>query len=84
MFRSEKTCNGNETIQESLLTSTVTKPSVRYKIELNEKLKPYEDDAENISPDEKPEEKPSPTEDYVKMYMFVDKSIVKIVLLVKT
>ncbi|CAG9560964.1 unnamed protein product [Danaus chrysippus] len=76
MFRSEKTCNGNETIQESLLTSTVTKPSVRYKIEFNEKLKPYEDDGENISPDEKPEEKPSPTEDYVKMYMFVDKSIV--------
>ncbi|XP_050351988.1 prolactin-releasing peptide receptor-like [Nymphalis io] len=74
MYRSEKTCNGNDTIQESLLTSTVTKPSVRYKIEFNEKLKVYEDDGENISPDEKPEEKPSPNEDCVKMYMFVNKS----------
>ncbi|XP_045767053.1 neuropeptide Y receptor type 2-like [Maniola jurtina] len=76
MYRSEKTCNGNDTIQESLLTSTVTKPSVRYKIEFNEKLKVYEDDAENISPDEKPEDNPSPNEDCVKMYMFVDKSVV--------
>lgn len=76
MYRSEKTCNGNDTIQESLLTTTVTKPTVRYKIEYNDKLKVYEDDAENISPDEKPEGNPSPNEDCVKMYMFVDKSVV--------
>ncbi|XP_026733115.1 prolactin-releasing peptide receptor-like [Trichoplusia ni] len=77
MFRSEKTCNGNDTVQESLLTSTVSKiPSVRYKIEFNDKLKVYEDDgAENISPDEKPEDNPSPNEDCVNMYMFVDKTV---------
>ncbi|XP_023943808.1 neuropeptide Y receptor type 2 [Bicyclus anynana] len=76
MYRSEKTCNGNDTIQESLLTS-VTKPTVRYNIEYNnDKLKVYEDEAENISPDEKPEDNPSPNEDCVKMYMFVDKSVV--------
>lgn len=76
MYRSEKTCNGNDTIQESLLTSTVTKPSVRYKIEFNEKVKMYEDNVDNISPDEKPEDNPSPNEDCVKMYMFVNKSTV--------
>lgn len=76
MYRSEKTFNGNDTIQETLLTTTVTKPTVRYKIEYNDKLKVYEDDAENISPDEKPEGNPSPNEDCVKMYMFVDKSVV--------
>ncbi|CAH2091427.1 unnamed protein product [Euphydryas editha] len=75
MFRSEKTCNGNDTIQESLLTSTVTKPSVKYRIEFNEKIKIYEDQVENISPDEKPEDNSSPNEDCVKMYMFVNKSI---------
>ncbi|KAJ8716311.1 hypothetical protein PYW08_013596 [Mythimna loreyi] len=77
MFRSEKTCNGNDTVQESLLTSTVSKmPSVRYKIEFNDKLKVYEDDGvENISPDEKPEDNPSPNEDCVNMYMFVDKTV---------
>lgn len=76
MFRSEKTCNGNEnTIQESLLTSTVIKPSVRYKMEFNDDLKVYEDE-ENISPDEKPEDNPSPSEDCVNMYMFVDKSVI--------
>lgn len=76
MFRSEKTCNGNETIQESLLTSTVNKvPSVRYKIEFDDKLKIYEDNGDNISPDEKPEDNPSPDEDCIKMYMFVDKSV---------
>lgn len=76
MFRSEKTCNGNDTVQESLLTSTVSKiPSVRYKIEFNDKLKEFEDDAENISPDEKPEGNPSPNEDCVNMYMFVDKTV---------
>lgn len=78
MFRSEKTCNGNDTVQESLLTSTVNKmPSVRYKIEFNDKLNIYEDDGqENISPDEKPEDNPSPNEDCVNMYMFVDKSVI--------
>nr|WEU67075.1 short neuropeptide F receptor 2 [Mythimna separata] len=77
MFRSEKTCNGNDTVQESLLTSTVSKmPSVRYKIEFNDKLKVYEADGEeNISPDEKPEDNPSPNEDCVNMYMFVDKTV---------
>ncbi|XP_073947571.1 prolactin-releasing peptide receptor-like [Choristoneura fumiferana] len=76
MFRSEKTCNGNEnTIQESLLTSTVIKPSVRHKMEFNDNLKVYEDE-ENISPDEKPEGNPSPSEDCVNMYMFVDKSVI--------
>ncbi|XP_045450961.1 prolactin-releasing peptide receptor-like [Melitaea cinxia] len=75
MFRSEKTCNGNDTIQESLLTSTVTKPSVKYRIEFNENLKVYEDEVENISPDEKPEDTSSPNGDCVKMYMFVNKSI---------
>lgn len=75
MFRSEKTCNGNDTIQESLLTSTVTKPSVKYRIEFNENSKVYEDEVENISPDEKPEDNSSPNGDCVKMYMFVNKSI---------
>ncbi|XP_013192791.1 prolactin-releasing peptide receptor [Amyelois transitella] len=76
-FRSEKTCNGNDTIQESLLTSTVNKmPSVRYKIEFNEKLKPFEDEeADNISPDDKPEGNPSPNEDCLNMYMLADKSV---------
>lgn len=74
MFRSEKTCNGNDTVQESLLTSTVNKmPSVRYKIEFTEKKR---DDGENISPDEKPESHPSPNEDCVNMYMFVDKTVI--------
>ncbi|XP_072947222.1 prolactin-releasing peptide receptor-like [Epargyreus clarus] len=79
MYKSERTCNGNETVQESLLTSTINKmPSVRYKIEFNDKAKVYDDDIspENISPDEKPEDNPSPNEDCVKMYMFVDKSVV--------
>lgn len=77
-FRSEKTCNGNDTVQESLLTSTITKmPSVRYKIEFNDTLKPFDDEgAENISPDEKPEDNPSPNEDCVNMYMFVDKTLI--------
>ncbi|CAG4950828.1 prolactin-releasing peptide receptor-like [Colias croceus] len=76
MYRSEKTCNGNETVQESLLTSTINKmPSVRYKIELNDTVKVYEDDVDNVSPDEKPDN-PSPNEDCVKMYMFVDKTVV--------
>ncbi|KAJ2944128.1 hypothetical protein O0L34_g18095 [Tuta absoluta] len=74
MYRSEKTCNGNEqTIQESLI-STAKMPSVRYKVEFNDNLKEY-DEVENVSPDEKPEDKPSPNEDCVKMYMFVDKSV---------
>lgn len=78
MFRSEKTCNGNETMQESLLTSVVNKiPSVRYKLELNEaceKMRVYEDEGvNNISPNEKAHENPSP-EDCLNMYMFVDKS----------
>lgn len=78
MFRSEKTCNGNETMQESLLTSVVNKiPSVRYKLELNEaceKMRVYEDEGvNNISPNEKAQENPSP-EDCLNMYMFVDKS----------
>ncbi|KAL4719736.1 hypothetical protein ACJJTC_009971 [Scirpophaga incertulas] len=78
-FRSEKTCNGNnDTVQESLLTSTINKlPSVRYRIEFNDKLKEFDGEAlENISPDEKPEEEPSPNEDCVNMYMFVDKSVI--------
>lgn len=76
ILRSEKTCNGNDTIQESLLTSTVNKmPSVRYKIEFNDKGKTYDDDSvENISPDEKPEDNSSPNEDCVNMFMFVDKT----------
>lgn len=78
LYKSEKTCNGNDTVQESLLTSTVNKmPSVRYKIEFNDKIKVYDEDgASNISPDEKPENIPSPNEDCVNMYMFVDKSLV--------
>ncbi|KAG6465585.1 hypothetical protein O3G_MSEX015249 [Manduca sexta] len=78
MYKSEKTCNGNDTVQESLLTSTVNKmPSVRYKIEFNDKLRGYDEDGiNNISPDEKPEDNPSPNEDCVNMYMFVDKSVV--------
>ncbi|XP_041987321.1 prolactin-releasing peptide receptor-like [Aricia agestis] len=75
MYRSEKTCNGNETIQESLLTSTVNKvPSVRYKIQ-DETMKVYLYDEENVSPDEKPVGNPSPDEDVINMYMLVDKSI---------
>lgn len=74
MFRSEKTCNGNDTVQESLLTSTVTQiPSVRYKIDFNDKR--FED-GDNISPDEKPEHHPSPNEDCVDMYMFADKTVI--------
>lgn len=74
MFRSEKTCNGNDTVQESLLTSTVTQiPSVRYKIDFNERGC---EDGDNISPDEKPESHPSPNEDCVNMYMFADKSVI--------
>ncbi|CAG4939286.1 unnamed protein product [Parnassius apollo] len=76
MYRSEKSCNGNETVQESLLTSTVNTsriPSNRYKIESNDKIKTYGD--ENISPDDKPDESPSPNEDCIKMYMIVDKSV---------
>ncbi|XP_068618248.1 prolactin-releasing peptide receptor-like [Battus philenor] len=78
MYRSEKTCNGNETVQESLLTSTVnrTMSSNRYKIEFNEKLKEYEDDIENISPDDKAVDNQSPNEDCIKMYMLVDKSVI--------
>lgn len=69
MFRSEKTCNGNETtIQETLLTSTTRLPSVKFRTKFNE-------DEENVSPDEKPEDNPSPDEDCVKMYMFTDKTI---------
>ncbi|XP_063382741.1 prolactin-releasing peptide receptor-like [Cydia fagiglandana] len=75
MFRSDKTCNGNEnTIQESLLSTVNKMPSVKYKIEFEDKMKVYEDD-ENISPDEKPEDNPSPSEDCVNMYMFVDKTV---------
>lgn len=75
MYRSEKTCNGNDTVQESLLTSTINKiPSVRYKI--NDKLKGYEEAVDNISPDEKPESNPSPNEDCLNMYMFADKSVI--------
>lgn len=77
MFRSEKTCNGNDTVQESLLTSTVhmhKMPSVRYR--LDEKNKVIEDEVDNVSPDEKPEDNPSPiSEDLIKMYMFVDKTV---------
>ncbi|KOB71291.1 Neuropeptide receptor A10 [Operophtera brumata] len=74
MFRSEKTCNGNDTVQESLLTSTVTQiPSVRYKIDLNDK---GFEDGDNISPDEKPEHHPSPKEDCFNMYLFADKTVI--------
>lgn len=76
MYRSEKTCNGNDTVQESLI-STAKMPSVKYKMEFNDNMKVYEDDiGENVSPDETPKDKPSPKEDCVKMYMFVDKSVV--------
>ncbi|XP_049874599.1 neuropeptide Y receptor type 2-like [Pectinophora gossypiella] len=75
MYRSEKTCNGNETVQESLI-STAKMPSVKYRIEFNDNLKVFEDEGENVSPDEKPEGNPSPNEDCVNMYMFVDKSVV--------
>lgn len=68
MYRSEKTCNGNDTVQESLITSTVNKlPSVRYKIEFTNK-----EVIENISPDEKPENDPSPNEDCVDMFMYAE------------
>ncbi|XP_059050667.1 prolactin-releasing peptide receptor-like [Achroia grisella] len=77
-FRSEKTCNGNDTVQESLLASTINKlPSVRYTIEFEEKLKGLEDEGiENISPDEKPVDNTSPDEDRLNMYMFVDKTLI--------
>lgn len=76
MFRSEKTCNGNDTIQESLI-STAKMPCLKYRMEFNDNMKVYEDERENnVSPDEKPEDNPSPKEDCVKMYMFVDKSVV--------
>lgn len=74
MFRSEKTCNGNDTVQESLLTSTVTQiPAVRYRIEFNERVC---EDGGNISPNEKPENHPSPNEDCLNMYMFADKTVI--------
>ncbi|CAG9087506.1 hypothetical protein JYU34_021378 [Plutella xylostella] len=81
MFRSEKTCNGNEqTVQESLLTSAVHKPSVNYRLDLNEvynesNVKVCENEENNISPDEKPEENRSPSDDGVNLYMFADKSM---------
>ncbi|GBP20138.1 Neuropeptide Y receptor type 2 [Eumeta japonica] len=81
MFKSEKTCNGNDTVQESLLTSTVHNlPSVRYKLDINEgfnneKFKVSDEDVgNNISPDEKPEEARSPDDVCLRLYMFVDKT----------
>lgn len=75
MFRSEKTCNGNDTVQESLLTSVIhtsKTPIIRYK--LDEKKN---EGAFNVSPDEKAEDNASPmSEDLVNMYMFVDKTVV--------